>query len=200
MNYLAHITLAENSDEARLGALLGDFSKGLEPEKLSGAMLFGLHEHRAVDQWFDALPEIRAERLCYPPHLHRFAGILTDVFFDHFLVKRWSELVPMPLDSITSSLYRALETYPEALPPRLREIASSMANDNWPGSYGDLRNVERALTGIASRFRRATPLLEGLQVLDERSEEVEALVVSTFPKVQAFVQARRDGELMDPKS
>ena len=200
MNYLAHITLAEDSDEARLGALLGDFSKGLETKNLSGAMLFGLHEHRAVDRWFDALPEIRAERLRYPPRLRRFAGIMIDVFFDHFLVKRWPELVPVPLDSITSSLYRALEAYPEALPPRLREIAPSMARDNWLGSYGDLRNVERALTGIASRFRRSTPLLEGLQVLDERSEVVEALVVSTFPKVQAFVQARRDGELKDPKS
>ncbi len=191
MNYLAHVTLAEDSDEARLGAILGDFSKGLEPERLTETMRFALHEHRAIDLWFDALPEIRAEREHYPPHLRRFAGILTDVFFDHFLVKRWSDLVAVPMDTITSSLYRALKAYPEALPPRLREVAPSMTEHNWLGSYGDPRNIERALTGIASRFRRPTPLLEGLAVLDDRGDEIEALVLDTFPRVQEFVTTRR---------
>jgi acyl carrier protein phosphodiesterase len=191
MNYLAHVSLAEDSDEARLGALLGDFSKGLEPARLTETMVFALHEHRAIDRWFDALPEIRAEREHYPPHLRRFAGILTDVFFDHFLVKRWQDLMTVPMDSITSSLYRALEAYPEALPPRLREVAPSMAKNDWLGSYGDPRNIERALTGIASRFRRPTPLLEGLVALQDREEELDALVTATFPKVQRFVEGRR---------
>ena len=191
MNYLAHITLAEDSDEARLGALLGDFSKGLLPLRLTETMRFALLEHRAIDGWFDSLPEIRGERDHYPPHLRRFAGILTDVFFDHFLVKRWSDLSQVPMESITSSLYRALTAYPEALPPRLREVAPSMAEQDWLGSYGDLRNIERALTGIASRFRRPTPLLEGLALLEERATQLEALVLETFPKVEAFVAKRR---------
>lgn len=191
MNYLAHATLAEDSDEARLGALLGDFSKGLREEQLTETMRSALLEHRAIDSWFDALPEIRAERDHYPPRLKRFAGILTDVFFDHFLVKRWDDLVAVPLESVTSSLYRALNAYPEALPPRLREVASSMERNDWLGSYGDVRNIERALTGIASRFRREVPLVEGLIVLEARRQELEDLVMEVFPKVERFVRSRR---------
>ena len=197
MNYLAHVTLAEDSDEARLGALLGDFSKGLQPERLTETMRFALLEHRAIDIWFDSLPEIKAERDHYPPHLKRFAGILTDVFFDHFLVKRWSDLTSVPMKTITSSLYRALAAHADVLPQRLREVAPSMTEHDWLASYGDPRNIERALTGIASRFRRPTPLLEGLSVLEERSSQLEALVLRTFPKVEVFVKNRRFVERED---
>ncbi|MFT5732699.1 MAG: acyl carrier protein phosphodiesterase [Planctomycetota bacterium] len=191
MNYLAHATLAEASDEARLGSLLGDFSKGLELDRLTPTMRFALEEHRAVDQWFDALPEIRRERVSYPPHLRRFAGILIDVFFDHFLVRRWPDLCDHPMEDVTASLYRGLRSYPEALPPRLQTVAPSMIEHDWLGSYGDVRNVGRALQGIDRRFSRDTPILEGMDVLEERRLQLEALVLAVFPKVQAFTRERR---------
>ncbi|QDV05268.1 Acyl carrier protein phosphodiesterase [Planctomycetes bacterium Poly30] len=191
MNYLAHSTLAEDSEEARLGSLLGDFSKGLDVERLTPTMRFALEEHRAVDAWFDALPEIREERRSYPPHLRRFAGILTDVFFDHFLVRRWSDLCDRPMESVTSSLYRALEVHAHVLPPRLREVAPSMIERDWLGSYGDIRNIERALHGIDRRMRRSTPITEGIDVLHRRGEELEALVLEVFPRVRAFTEERR---------
>ncbi len=191
MNYLAHATLAEDSDEARLGSLLGDFSKGLQVENLTPTMRFALEEHRAVDRWFDALPEIRGQREHYPKRLRRFAGILTDVFFDHFLVRRWDQLCDRPMESVTTSLYRALGAFPEALPPHLVEVAPSMARHDWLGSYGDTRNIERALQGIQRRLRRETPLLEGLVVLEARRDELEALVLEVFPRVQAFTRERR---------
>lgn len=191
MNYLAHSTLAESSDEARLGSLLGDFSKGLEPERLTPAMRFALEEHRAVDRWFDALPEIRAERLAYPKQLRRFSGILTDVFFDHFLVRRWQDLTEEPLPDVTSSLYRALQEHANILPPRLRSIAPSMIEHDWLGSYGDVRNIERALHGIERRMRRDTRIVEGLEVLERRGDEIEALVLRVFPMVVRFTRDRR---------
>ena len=56
MNYLAHVTLAEPTEAARLGALLGDFGRGLDVESLPADMRFALYEHRALDQWFDDHP------------------------------------------------------------------------------------------------------------------------------------------------
>lgn len=191
MNYLAHAALAEESDEARLGSLLGDFAKGLDETRLHPQTLRSLHEHRAVDRWFDALPAIRAERLEYPPHLRRFSGILIDVFFDHFIVRRWEDLMEPSLEDVTASLYRSLETYEDVLPPRLKSVAPSMSANDWLGSYGDLTNVRRALTGIARRLRRPTPILEGMEVLKARYEANERLVMETFPAAKAFVTQRR---------
>ena len=80
MNYLAHAALAEPSDEARLGALLGDFARGLDEAALPEATRYALLEHRALDRWFDAREDVRAARAWFPPELRRFAGILIDVF------------------------------------------------------------------------------------------------------------------------
>ena len=202
MNYLAHVTLAEPTDDARLGSLLGDFRRGLEPERFPAATRYALEEHRALDAWFDALDETRTLRRTFPQDLVRFGGILIDVFVDHALVRHWDELVGRPdglaLAGVTESLYRALDTHASALPPRLARIAPRMARDDWLQSYGDLENVERALEGIASRLSRTTPIARGIVVLRERRPEFDAFARDVLPRTRAWLAERRraDGRTM----
>lgn len=191
MNYLAHVTLAEPTDEARLGALLGDFGRGLEVDRLPAAMRFALHEHRALDQWFDDHPRVRAERARFPAELRRFAGILLDVFADHILARRWDELHPQPVEEVTGSLYRSFETFAHLLPPRLVEVAPRMATEDWLRGYGDPRNIRRALQGIAGRMRRETPITDGFEELGQRYDEIEACVLEVWPDARAWLGARR---------
>ncbi|MEM6673488.1 MAG: ACP phosphodiesterase [Planctomycetota bacterium] len=191
MNYLAHVTLAEPTDEARLGALLGDFARGLQVERLSETMRFALEEHRAVDRWFDAHPLVRAERERFPVSLRRYSGILLDVFADHVLVRHWNTLEAQPLDDVTSSLYRSFDTHEDLLPPRLAQIAPRMARDDWLGSYGEARNVGRALAGISMRMRRDNPIAEGIHELERRGDEIEACVLTLWPEVRRWTRERR---------
>lgn len=193
MNYLAHAALAEPTDEARLGSLLGDFRRGLELERLPQATRHAIEEHQAVDVWFDSHPLVRAERAAFPPHLRRFAGILIDVFADHFLVLHWETLGPAPLKDVTQSLYRALECYRDVLPPRLVSVAPHMAAHDWLGSYGEETNIEKALAGIARRLSRPTPILEGMDVLRERRAHLQTLVLAVFPEALAWTAQRRQG-------
>lgn len=191
MNYLAHVTLSEPTDEARLGALLGDFTRGLEVERLTETMRFALEEHRAIDRWFDSHPLVRAERKRFAPRLRRFSGILLDVFADHVLIRHWDALCDTPISTITESAYRGILENPEVLPPRLARIGPSMARDDWLGSYGAEHNVERALHGIQSRMRRETPIAEGIDELRSRRDEIEACVLEVWPLAVGWVQERR---------
>lgn len=204
MNYLAHATLAEPSDEARLGSLLGDFRRGLELEQFPGDVRYAVHEHVALDAYFDALPEVRALRRSFPAPLVRYGGILIDVFVDHALVRSWDTLIEArggpALVEVTSSLYRALERYASLLPPRLARIAPRIAEDNWLGSYGRIENVERALSGIAARMKRPGPIAEGAAVLRARGPEFDALASSVLPQIQEWLDERRahDGRRIGP--
>lgn len=191
MNYLAHASLAEPTDEARLGSLLGDFSKGLVVEALPENMRFALEEHRAVDRWFDDLAEVRAAKDLFPRELRRFSGILIDVFVDHFLVREWEQLGPEPIEGVTASLYRSFDTYAYLLPPRLARTAPSISTHDWLGGYGDVTNIRRALAGIESRMRRSTGIERGIDVLEGRREELRALALTVFPKTRAWVLERR---------
>lgn len=200
MNYLAHVTLAEPTDEARLGALLGDFGRGLDVASLPASMRFALLEHRALDQWFDDHPRVRAERARFPAELRRFSGILLDVFADHVLARRWVDLHPRPMDEVTGSLYRSFETYAHLLPPRLVEVAPRMAADDWLCGYGDRANVRRALEGIARRLRRETPIARGFDELSRRYPEIEACVLEVWPEATRWLEdRRRDLRAADPQ-
>ncbi|MEM1449955.1 MAG: ACP phosphodiesterase [Planctomycetota bacterium] len=191
MNYLAHVTLCEPTGEARVGALLGDFGRRLDVERLTPAMRFALDEHRDLDRWFDAHPLVREERQRYPEHLRRFAGILLDVFADHVLVRNWDRMSEEPLDAVTSSLYGALREHRDRLPPRLARIAPMMSSDDWLASYGEVENVGRALRGMASRMRRPTPLAEGVSELERRGDEIEDVVLRVWPEARQWITDRR---------
>jgi len=192
VNYLAHVLLARPTPEARLGALLGDFAQGLDPRTLPGEAREALLEHRAIDAFVDAHPSQRAGRARFAPPYRRFAGILLDVFHDHFLVRHWERLASEPLEELCASLYGALERHQPLLPPRLRAIAPRMAAEDWLAGYGDLDNVARALGGIARRLRRPTPIASGIEELLARYGELETEFLALFPQVFAFVHTRRD--------
>ena len=195
MNYLAHATLAEPTDDARLGSLLGDFQRGLERERFSADVVYAIGEHIALDVHFDALPRVRELRRSFPDHLVRFAGVLIDVFLDHALVRNWDALIRVhggpALSDVTSSLYRALDRNAQSLPPRLARIAPRIIESDWLGSYGDIDNIARALEGIASRLKRPTPLVEGIEVLRERGPEFDALAQNTIPELVTWLSDRR---------
>lgn len=191
MNYLAHAALAEPSDEARLGAILGDFARGLDEAALPADTHYALLEHRALDRWFDAREDVRAARAWFPPELRRFAGILIDVFVDHVLAREWSALGPAPLAEVSGSLYRSFETYAHLLPPRLAEVGPRMASQDWLGGYGDRGNIGRALAGIERRMRRETGLAAGIAVLDSHAEPLRELTFRAVPEALVWVGERR---------
>lgn len=191
MNYLAHAAIAEPTDEARLGSILGDFARGLEEDRLPEATRYALLEHRALDRWFDGRDDVRAAREWFPPALRRFAGILVDVFVDHFLVREWEALGPEPLADVTASLYRSFERYPDLLPPRLAEVGPRIAAQDWLGGYGERGNVALALAGIERRMRRQTGIEAGLAVLDEREDDLRALTLKVMPEAFAWASERR---------
>jgi len=198
LNYLAHVTLALPTPEARLGSLLGDFARGLAVERLPREVREGLEEHRAVDRFFDAAPEVRAAHGMFPPELRRFAGIFIDVFVDHALARHWERLRPAhigdaPLADVTASLYGALQDYADLLPPRLCEVAPYMIRDDWLAGYGELANIERALHGLARRLRRPSPLADGIRVLREHTARFDELAFAVFPRSVAWARSRSAG-------
>ena len=148
-------------------------------------------EHRAIDRFVDAHPSVRGQRERFPVHLRRFSGILLDVFYDHFLTRHWQRFSAEALKEVTGSVYGALREHAELLSPRLARIAPHMIRDDWLGNYGERANVERALLGIARRFRRATPLAEGIRELEAREQELEQHFLELFPLLQSFVADRR---------
>ncbi|HEX9627975.1 MAG TPA: ACP phosphodiesterase [Acidiferrobacterales bacterium] len=193
MNYLAHLLLSANTPEIAIGGLLGDFVKGGRDRDYAPAVRAGILLHRDIDRYTDAHAAHRASRALISPERRRFAGILVDVFYDHFLVRHWASFSSAPLAEFTATIYAILLRHRSGFPERLQHILPAMARDDWLGSYGDPAAVAAALDGIRRRFgryRRAAALAGAVAELEARYAEHERQFLDFFPELLGYVEAR----------
>ena len=195
MNYLAHLYLSDGSTEALVGGLLGDFVKGpLTPGRYPPQMLAAIRLHRRVDSFVDNHPAVMRSRARFAPGFRRYAGILLDLFHDHFLARDWHEHADEPLARFSDRAYRAFDHHHELLPPRARQVTRAMAYDDWLGSYGDPEGIRRALQGLSRRLSRANPMAAGHAELARDYIAIEADFRDLLPAVRAFAGANADLE------
>ena len=199
MNYLAHAWLARHSDEAMLGAILGDFVFGQSTlQDWPVSIRSEIVRHRRIDRYTDDHPAVVAARgLFDAAGLRRYAGIVLDVYFDHCLARDWLRWNDAPLDTFTARVYRVLHEHRGELPPRLQAIAPRMAAHDWLGSYRQRRNVDAAVRGIATRLsRNGERLIACLDVLRANETAVDAAFEAFFPDLIAAAQRLR----IDPQA
>ena len=199
MNYLAHAWLARQSDDAILGAILGDFVFGQSilqdwPAPIRAEIV----RHRRIDQYTDAHPAVVAARSLFDDAgLRRYAGIVLDVYFDHCLARDWRHWDDAPLAAFTARVYRILRERHASLPPRLQAVAPRMAAHDWLGSYARREAVDHAVRGIATRLsRNGEKLVDCLEVLRAEEAAVEAAFAGFFPDlIESAARMRTEGEL-----
>ena len=127
MNYLAHLYLAEDSDESIIGNLLGDFIKGSLENIENPEIARGIVTHRKVDMYTDRHDKIRESKKLISQKRNRFAGIIIDVSFDHFLSKNWSLYSDRELKDFIQDTYSTLQNHKSLNPPKLHLFHSCPA-------------------------------------------------------------------------
>ena len=191
MNYLAHLYLAGPEPEALLGALMGDFVKGPLGERYPPAIGRALALHRRIDTFTDAHPVTARSRARVSPGRRRFAGIMVDLFYDHFLARDWDEHAEEPLDAFTSRVYALLDRHVALLPERLRSIAPRMGQFDWLGSYARIESVHAALDRMSLRITRENTLAGAAEELEVNYSAFEVDFRAFFPDVVRFAQENK---------
>lgn len=202
MNYLAHVFLSSESRDAIVGGLLGDFVKGAAIDAYRSEIGAGILLHRRIDRYTDAHAVVRESRRLISAPRRRFAGIMVDVFYDHFLVRHWNRFSEVPLAVFTRRVYGQLLPQRASFPERLQRMLPRMVADDWLGSYGRMTAVDAALRGIARRFKhkqRAEVLADSARELVHNYPQLENHFLTFFPQLmhyaeqckQARVAARR---------
>ncbi|NMG03194.1 ACP phosphodiesterase [Azoarcus taiwanensis] len=174
MNFLAHAWLAGDDPAHQLGGLMGDFVKGPLPAGLPTDIAAGVALHRRIDVFADGHPAFCRSRGRISPARRRAAGILVDMFYDHFLALHWSDFHPEPLPAFTARMYALMDAHHRMLPPRLAGQLPSMRKDDWLASYRSAEIVAFALDRMSSRLSRPEMLLGGAAELEKHYAGFEA--------------------------
>lgn len=191
MNFLAHLYLARHSDDAMLGALLGDFVGTAELDRYKAEVQREILLHRKIDSYTDRHPAILAAKDHFPEGRRRYAGILLDVYFDHLIARDWPRYHAVDLDRFTRHFYDVLLAQPE-LPERLRRILPSFVQNDWLGSYRGRDSIDHAVRRIATRLsRNGDKLVQCIPLLREHEAAVERRFEDFFPDLVAYADSQR---------
>lgn len=188
MNFLGHLLLTEPTRAGLLGAILGDFVKDPLTGRFDGALERAIALHRAVDSYTDRHPAVRASVARVSAGRRRYAGILVDIFFDHFLVRHWARYGTESLDDLVERTYATLLEESSRLPPRLQSLAPRMVAQDWLRSYGERDNVALTLRRVSTRLRRGEPLAGGIVELERDADALEADFHAFVPAAIAFAR------------
>ncbi|WP_341525155.1 acyl carrier protein phosphodiesterase [Nostoc sp. UHCC 0302] len=208
MNWLAHLLLSEADVESRLGNLLADIVKGTVREELNSNIQHGIKCHLVIDKFTDSHIVVQRSKDRINPSYRRFAGVLVDVFYDHYLAKNWSEYSHVSLDEFTAKIYKSFQAYQGEIPVTVTEMITRMAVEDWLGAYRNVAGVENTLERISKRLSmrclrrpssfavrgasrrevRATPLTPAVSELTTHYDAFEDDFQEFFPELISHVQ------------
>src|ERR1035437_8952080 len=91
MNFLAHLYLSGSDEQLMIGNFIADSVKGSSFKNYSEGIAKGILLHRAIDFYSDNHPVFLQSVIRLRPNYRKYAGVMVDIFYDHFLAKNWKD-------------------------------------------------------------------------------------------------------------
>jgi acyl carrier protein phosphodiesterase len=189
MNFLAHAYLSFGKPEIMVGNFIADFVKGNKYLDYPDPIRQGILLHREIDQYTDQHDQVRAgKRRLYPQYRH-YAGVIVDMYYDHFLAANFFMFHNTPLKLFTEQLYHTVRQH-EPLPEKTERILFHMSNGNWLHGYAKIEGIEKALQGMSRRTRFDSGMDKAGQTLRSEYRNFYQDFMVFFPNVIRFARQK----------
>ena len=183
--------LSNRDRHSIIGNLMGDFRRHLNGRALPEAVMGGIENHQRVDKFTDGHIEVRELKVCFSGKRRRFAGIILDLAFDHFLAVHWQRYSTEPLDEFIGYCYSCLVDGMDLMPERMQRAVKYMIREDWLGSYRDLSGIEVALNRLSRRIRFDNHLEGAVEEVVSNYALIESGFEAFFPELIKYIQDGR---------
>jgi len=190
MNFLAHIYLSGTNDLIKIGNFMADGIRGKHYDYLPADVQKGVLLHRAIDTFTDRHPIFRQSTKRLHERYHHYAGVIVDVFYDHFLAKNWQKYSTEKLDVFINNFYQSLRDNYEILTDRTKEMMPPMISANWLWEYQFKEGIARILFQMDRRTKNNSKMQYSVEELQEYYAEFESEFTTFFEDLRTFVQQK----------
>jgi len=198
MNYLAHLYLSGESDEIKLGNFIGDHVKGNKYQQFPAQVSYGIQMHRSIDSFTDHHADVKECINLLKPGYGRYAGIVTDVFFDHFLASNWNEYSVYTLRQFSKHAHAVFLSNFMLLPFRVKQFVPFLIQHKRLESYAHRENLPHVLDIMSSRTSLPDNSQWALQILHKEYDQFEGLFRSFFADLINFVETNFKVQIEKP--
>jgi acyl carrier protein phosphodiesterase len=195
MNFLAHLYLSGDDNKLMIGNFIGDFVKGKNAlEKFEPEIIRGIEMHRRIDAFTDTHPIVTESKNRLRPKYRHYAGVIVDVFYDHFLARNWSSYHPEVLPDYAARVYKLIESFDPILPLAVKNFLPYMVRGNWLVNYAQVEGIQRALTGMARRTPYDSKMDESVMDLVKHYDAFKNEFDSFFPELSKHAEKFAKGD------
>lgn len=193
MNFLAHIYLSGDDDLIKIGNFMADGIRGKDYLQLPESVQKGVLLHRAIDSYTDAHPVFKQSTKRLHKRYHHYAGVIVDVFYDHFLARNWCDYHPRTLETYVDAFYQSLSAHEDILTEKTKNLMPYMVRHNWLVNYQYTEGIARILTQMDHRTKDISQMQHAHEELQEYYIDFEQEFKSFFADMQVFAEEKRKG-------
>ena len=188
MNYLAHLYLSGNDDELKLGNFIGDSVRGSDLSMYPPRVQDGIILHRGIDRYTDSHHVVMKSKLRLRPKYHKYAPVIVDMFYDHFLASLWGDYSDTALEDFVDECHKMLNDKIDIMPDRAQFILPHMIAGRWLLRYRELEGLNQSLTGMAERSSFKSNMEYATNDLEQDYQLYKEEFQEFFPDLKKFVK------------
>ncbi len=190
MNFLAHIYLSGSDSQIQVGNFIGDWVKGRAYEKYPEKIKKGIILHRSIDSFTDTHSVYRRSRAITAQVYGKYAGVVTDIFYDHFMAVLWHQFSDMNLNDFSQNFYTVLYQHNELLPPQVQKFLPFFKASNRLLSYQTENGIKIAVEIMSQRTSLPDFTEKAMILLRENYDDYKNDFRLFFPEIIKYCQIK----------
>lgn len=186
MNFLAHCYLSCSDEDILIGNFITDFISKKVADSYNGGILKGITLHRHIDEYTDQHSASLALRKILRKRHGKYAPVVVDLVWDHFLSINWKQYSGSTLSSFNQGIYEILLRRRKDLPEKLSNDIEEMIDDDFLMAYATHDRMKKSLEWMDNRVKFESAFYETPLDINENYKEIDSLFRQFFPDLIAY--------------
>jgi acyl carrier protein phosphodiesterase len=186
MNFLAHIYLSGDNDLIKIGNFMADGIRGKQFDGFPDDVQKGIILHRWIDTYTDIHPVFRKTTKKLHERYHHYAGVIADVFYDHFLARNWQQYSDEKLEDFVENFYSSLQSNYDILTEKTKTMLPYMTKYNWLVSYRTVDGIAAILSQMDHRTQNQSNMRSSVEELKLNYSEIEQEFNAFFEDIRNY--------------
>ena len=195
MNFLAHTYLSGCNEEIIVGNFMGDYVKGRNYMNFPEQVKKGILVHQDIDTFTDMHMITKNSKLLVAPKYQKYAGIVIDIFYDHFLASLWDNYSTLPLHEFVNRTYDLLKRNYKVLPESIKNWFPTFLENNWMMAYTTIDGIELVLDRMSENTSLPNHAAYAVEVLSDQYETFQDNFLEFFPTIVSFLEEKYKFEI-----
>lgn len=188
MNFLAHLYLSGEISELMLGNFIGDYVKGNKYENYTPKVQQGILLHRKIDAFTDTHDIVKLSAQRFKPAYGRYASVVIDVVYDHYLASLWNNYSAKPLKIFVNDAHYFLIRNYFSLPARVKGFLPFLIKSRRLENYKNLTDLERSLSIMSNHSSLPAKSAEAIHILEHHYADIQKEFQMFFDDIRKMVR------------